>query len=208
MKNKWCEYKEILSVIEKYYPKECKYSEKKYQESEEYKRYQDIINNLIIREKKEKEYYDLLCSIFSQYYVKRWTNITYPSFQFSVLLHKNQSILDDDVELMEILNGRRLNLEVFISRISKYYYIYTSEEIYNVNGDKSWIFNSHSEKYIVGKDYLKQLHKKMEEKGMVKLSKEMVHISVPFIETELLPRKKHDLEIFNCLFSDMETSYY
>lgn len=208
MKNEWCEYKKILDVIEKYYPTECKFSEKRYQESKEYKRYKSVIDNLAICEQKEKEYYDLLCSIFCEYYVKRWTNTTYPSFQFSVLLHKNQSILDDDIELMKALNGRRLNLEIFISRISQYYYIYTSEEIYKINGDKTWTFHSYSEKYAVEETCLRQLQKSMEEKGMIKLSKKMVHVDVPFIETELLPRKQHDLEIFNCLFSDMEENYY
>lgn len=208
MNSQWKKYIKILNIIGQYYPKECEFISQDYINSKEYKKYKRVINNLPLFKQKEKEYYNMICSIFSQYYVKRWTNTTYPCFQFSVLLHKNQDILDDDVELMDALGGRRYNLEIFISRISNYYYAYTSEEIYDKTQNENWTFDSHSATYILQKDNLKRLQKEMKKKEIKKLNKKLAHIKVPFIETELLPRQGREVEVFNCLFSDMVIDYY
>ena len=208
MNNQWKEYIKILSIIQKYYPKECKFNSKHYADSREYKKYKKVIKNTSMFCRKEKEYYDMVCSIFPQYYVKRWTNTSYPCFQYSVLLHKNQPILDDDIELMDVLGGKRYNLEIFISRISDYYYVYTSEHIYDKEQTENWMFNSHSATFILNKTHVKRLQKEMKKRGINKLSKKMAHIKVPFIETELLPVQEHEVEVFNCLFSDMVIDYY
>ncbi len=208
MNSKWNEYKKILKIIGKYYPKECAYTSQEYLDSKEYRKYKRIIKDKGLYRKKEKEYYDMICSIFPQYYVKRWENMTYPCFQFSVLLHKNQSILDDDIELMDALGGKRYNLEIFISRISNYFYIYTSEYIYSREQIENWMFESHSATYILEKKYINRLKKEMKKMEMNKLSKTMAHIKIPFIETELLPSRNHEVEVFNCLFSDMIIDYY
>lgn len=208
MDNKWNEYKKILKIIGKYYPKECEFISQEYQESKEHKKFKRIINDAVFFRQKEKEYYEMICSIFFQYDVKRWDNMTYPCFQFSVLLHKNQSILDDDIELMEELGGRRYNLEIFISRISNYFYVYTSEHIYHKEQIENWMFKSHSATFLLDKKYIKKLRKEMKKVGMNKLNRTMAHIKIPFIETELLPSRNHPVEIFNCLFSDMVIDYY
>lgn len=199
------EYEEVLEIIGQYYPLYYAFSEKKYHNSVEHIRYNNVINNLSTRSKKEELYYNILCSIFKNYYVKRWTNTTYPSIQFSILLHENQPVLDDDIDLMKALNGRRFNLEIFISRISPYYYLYTSEE--NLE-DNRWDFKVHSETYIIDEEFLKRLDMEMQKIHMVKISRELVHKEVPFVETELLPYGEQYVTIFNCLFSDMITTYY
>lgn len=208
MNSQWDEYKKILKIIGKYYPKECEFINQDYVNSREYKKYKGVIKNLTLFKQKEKEYYKMICSIFPQYYVKRWTNTSYACFQFSVLLHKNQPILDDDIELMDALAGKRYNLEIFISRISDYYYVYTSEYRYAKEQPENWMFNSHSATFIFEKRYVKKLQKEMKKRGLNKLSKKMAHIKVPFIATELLPSRGHDVEVFNCLFSDMIIDYY
>lgn len=208
MDNKWNEYKKILKIIEKYYPKECAFISQEYQDSKEYKKLKRIINDADFFRQKEKEYYEMICSIFSQYHVKCWDNMTYPCFQFSVLLHENQPILDDDIELMDELGGRRCNLEIFISRISNYFYVYTSEDIYCKEQIENWMFKSHSATFLLEKKYINRLKKEMKKIGMNKLNRTMAHIKIPFIETELLPSRNHEVEIFNCLFSDMVIDYY
>lgn len=213
MRSKWKEYREIMDIIDNYYPKECDFGSKKYKQSKEYKRYKKIIDDKVSCKKMEHEYYELICSIFPQYYVWRWTGKvqrTYPSIHFSVLLHENQPILDDNIELIKVLGGRKFNLEIFISRISKFYYVYTNEDIYDENKTENagWSFDSHSETFILKKKDLKQLYKKLEEKGLIRLNRKIAHMEVPFINTELLPVKEHKVEIFNCLFSDMEIDYY
>ena len=44
-----------------------------------------------------------------------------------MLLHKNQPILDDDVELLEALNGKQMDLEIYVSLLTKSYYLYGLE---------------------------------------------------------------------------------
>lgn len=208
MRSQLGKYEEILDIINKYYPGDCGFFSEQYKNSKEHKRFTKKTGNLTLFEQKGNEYYNLICSVFPQYYVKRWTNATYPCFQFSVLLHKNQPVLDDDVELMNTLNGKRYNLEIFISRISNYYYVYTTEEIHDEESVESWIFNSHSETFILGERDIRQLNREMKKKGMYRLSQTMAHMEVPFIETELLPDQNHDVKVFNCLFSDMITDFY
>lgn len=213
MGRKWKEYRKILDIIDKYYPKECNFVSKKFQKSKEYKRFKKVIADKALCKKMEQEYYELISGLFPQYYVGRRTGKverTYPSVHFSVLLHENQPILDDDVELMEALGGRRFDLEIFISRISNYYYVYTGKAVYDKNKAENagWSFVSHSATHILEKKDIKRLCQKLEEKGLVRLSRKMAHIEIPYIKTELMPRCGHGVEIFNCLFSDMEIDYY
>lgn len=169
-----------------------------------YEKYKKKLEDKALFRKKQKEYYNMLRSVFPQYYVKCWDNMTYPCIHFSILLHKNQPILDDDVELMDAIGGKRYDLDIFISRISNYYYAFTIETIYNKGQDfeHAWKFDSHSAAFAVKKKYLKRLKREMKKRGVSKLSRTMAHIQVPFIETELLPND--EVRIFNCLFSDME----
>lgn len=212
MGHKWNEYKKILKIIGKYYPKECRYDTPEYSDSKEYKKYKKILDDKALFRKKQKEYYNMLRSVFPQYYVKCWDDMTYPCIHFSILLHKNRPILDDDVELMDALGGKRFDLDIFISRISNYYYAYTTRSIYDKEEDfeHAWMFGTRSAAFALKKKYLKRLKREMKRRGVSKLSRTMAHIKVPFIETELLPDPEHNYEVrvFNCLFSDMETDYY
>ena len=209
MNRKWNEYRKVLKIIGKYYSRE-QYGSPEYLHSKEYKRYKKILEDKALFKKKQKEYYDMLRTVFPHYYVQRWDNMTYPCLQFSILLHKDQPILDDDVELMDALGGKRYNLDVFISRISNYYYACTFEHIYNPGQDfeHEWMFDSHGAAYALKKKYLKRLKREMKKKGVSKLSRAVAHSKVPFIETELLPRDKYEVRVFNCLFSDMVIDYY
>ena len=209
MNRKWNEYRNVLKIIGKYYSRE-QYGSPEYLHSKEYKRYKKILEDKALFKIKQKEYYDMLCKVFPHYYVMRWDNMTYPCIQFSILLHKDQPILDDDVELMEALGGKRYDLDIFISRISNYYYAYTSEYVYNQGQDPDWVFDSHGPAFALKKKYLKRLKSEMKKRGVSKLSRAVAHVKVPFIETELLPVPEHndEVRVFNCLFSDMVTYYY
>lgn len=213
MGRKWKEYRKILDIIDKYYPKECDFDSKKYQKSKEHKRLKKVLDDKELCKKREKGFYKLVCEVLPQYYVWRWTGKSqrkyYPSTHIGVLLHENQPILDDDIELMEALGGRRFNLEIYISRISNYYYIYVIEYIYDKDKPEHerWSFAIHPETHILNKQDLKKLHQKLEEKGLVRLSDKMAHMEVPYIKTALLPRYGRKVRIFNCLFSDLHLDY-
>ena len=189
-----------------------KETRKKLMATKEYRRYKKILEDKALFKKKQKEYYDMLRTVFPHYYVKRWDNMTYPCIQFSILLHKDQPILDDDVELMDALGGKRYDLDIFISRISNYYYAYTSESVYNPGQDfeHEWMFDSNGPAFALKKKYLKRLKSEMKKRGVSKLSRAVAHVKVPFVETELLPVPEHndEVRVFNCLFSDMEVKYY
>lgn len=99
-------------------------------------------------------------------------------------------------------------MEIFISKISNYYYIFTSEDLYDENETNQWKFLNYSAKHKLDKKSLLYLRRILKNMGLKRLSRKMAHIEIPFIETELLPREGHRLEIFNCLFSDIEVDYY
>ncbi len=83
-----------------------------------------------MRSEKDKFFYKEIKSVFEEYYVKdhKYTHL-YPSLHYSVLLKKNQDIMDDDIELIKILGGKRYDLEIFISLIFPCCYFYTNETI-------------------------------------------------------------------------------
>lgn len=74
-----------------------------------------------LQNKVNKKVYKIMQYVFPDNYIKKWRNTDYPSVHFSVLLHKNQVILDDDEELLAVLNGRRLDLEVYVSLLDNCY---------------------------------------------------------------------------------------
>jgi hypothetical protein len=77
--------------------------------------------------------------IFSGYEVVDWTDLDlYNDYEYRVLLHRNQQILDDDTDLMLALGGRRLDLFLFISAFSNYYYFFINET--EITNDGDWLF--------------------------------------------------------------------
>ncbi len=205
MKITWNEYNKVMHVIEKYYPVGCDYDDFEYQNSKQHKRLEHVLCSTGLFEREQKVYNDVLKQVFPNNYVKHYTDNTYPCYQFSVLLHENQPIMDDDVKLMRKLNGRRFDLVVYVSRISDFYYIYTNETLYD---GTEWRFRTHSPAYRLDKGYLYKLQKMFAYMGKRRLDAEFAHMEVPFLRTELLPRENYKVTVFNCLFSDMEVDFY
>ena len=189
--------KEILEVIYEYYPKKCKYSTIEYQNSREFKKY-------IQKIKYNSEYmnvYKELKHIFKQYYIKIWSANDEPGKHISVLFHKNHDILDDDVELIKKLGGKRLNLEIYISKLVKVYYIYMQETIYK---DGKWSFFNYDYNYYMEDSLKKKLNKTMQYLGYKELLKNDVNSIVWDIETEC--HYTNEVKVFHCLFSDLENN--
>ena len=114
---------DLVCLIHQYYPTGIPFNDPLYQSSDEYK-------NLKKKQKQMVENADYLAfiekslkKIFSQYAVINWTYMEeYPDIEYHILLHKNQDILDDDIRLLERLNGERRDLFLYISIIGKYYF--------------------------------------------------------------------------------------
>ena len=92
-----------------------------------------------------------LSKIFNSYAVVDWTEEESFCYEYKILLHENQPILDDDIELMKALHGERNDLWVFVSILAPYYYI-KAEKTQYCKGDK-WLFNN----LIISDDKIQKL---------------------------------------------------
>ena len=151
----------------------------------------------------EYKYYieNNLKNIFKDYIVSDWTDLkNYNCYEYRILLHKNQSILDDDIELITALNNERLDLFIFISVLEKYYYIQFNKTEYKSRENK-WIFK-------ILKEYPEKLQKEMIElkryfslENYIELKDDIIREKVAYIETEV--KNMGDVRIFDCLFTDI-----
>ena len=195
---------DLIKLIYTYYPQKCRYLSNQYKNSIEYRNYIDVLKNTKCRMLLNEKCYSILKSVFSNYHITKWTNTEYPSVHFSVLLHKNQSILDDDEELLLALNGRRLDLEVYISLLGNYFYTYVIETRKCLPNNELQ-FNYYDEKEFLEKLQISNIKDNFASIGFIKLNKSIVCINVPDIETELL--YEGEVMIFNALFSDVERNF-
>jgi len=190
---------EILDIIYYYYPQNCQYSSDNYQNSVEYLRYKRKINDINPREELAEKIFSCLKDIFEENSITKWTNMEIPSLHFSMLTNRNQPILDDDEELLNALNGRRIDLEIYISSLTNYYYTFGIETI-RTSPSSELIFNIKKENQILSKEESQKLEDVLLSVGFDKLNDEIVHAIVPNIETDLL--YNGEVKVFNCLFSD------
>lgn len=193
---------DIFALIYSYYPRNCGFTSKLYKRSTEYLNYKRVLKNFNRRKELDKKCYNILKSIFTINYINKWKNVDYPSLHYSVLLHDNTPILDDDEELLKLLNGRRLDLEIYISLISNYYYTYVIETTVLCN---ELNFNCFEATEYISQRQEKSLEKKLGTIGYAKLEKDKAILEVPNVETELL--YEGEVKVFHCLFSDMEKDF-
>lgn len=205
-------YEDIISAIEKYYPKGLSYKDVQYQKSVEHSRFKRLLKNRKVRSEKDKFFSKAIKSVFGEYCVQSHTyTYLYPSLHYSVLLEKNQDIMDDDIELIKLLGGKRYDLEIFISLIFPCCYFYTNETKYtpqNILPQEQWSFSTHSANYKLDDEEVIALREMFEKNNICVLLSEIVHKKVPDISTELLSSENSQVEIFNCLFSDIITDYF
>ena len=195
------EIPKILNQIYKYYPKNMFFNTEKYQNSNEYLR----------KKKKRKRAYgnleykycieNKLRTIFKDHVVSDWTDLkNYNCYEYRILLHKNQPILDDDINLMTMLKNERLDLFIFISILEKYYYIQFNETKYEPK-DNKWIFKI-LEKYPGNlKTELNKLKKTFSLEDYTELTEKIVKEKVDCIETEF--GEIGETTIFSCIFTDI-----
>lgn len=195
-------FNEIYQIIYYYYPHQYAYSSVEYQNSEQYKRLKKVINNYEQRIRMDKEIYGCLDTNFQYNYVKKWASVDYPSIHYTILLHKNQPILDDDEELLDVLNNKRLDLDIYISLLGNYYYSFIVETTRKENGKLSFACYQDD---LFTSDYSKILNQCMNQLGYYRLNSKIVHCQVEDVNTEL--KDSSETTIFHCLFSDLESNY-
>jgi hypothetical protein len=195
---------ELFETIYSYYPQNCNYLTDEYQKSKYHLLFLNKINDTKNRRLVKNNIFNVIQNIFPDNYITEWTDETYPSVHFSILMNKYQDILDDDIELLTVLNGIRIDLEIYISLLEKYYYTYIIEtNKFNHHNELS--FKIEDENNVVEIESLNLLRNELFSLGYNKLSKNVAHKIVPNIETELL--YDGEVKIFNCLFSDMEKEF-
>lgn len=130
----------LLKNIYKYYPQNAAYGTKEYYNSPENKNREmklaeknEIRRNIILFE-------DILNRVYPSFNVIDWTNYEETScIEFKVLLKDNQDTMDDDIELIKAIGGKRLDLCVYVSCLAPFFYYSIVETFYEENSNK-WIF--------------------------------------------------------------------
>ena len=138
-------------------------------------------------------------SLFSEYAIIDWTDEDSCCYELHILLHEMQEILDDDIELITLLGGKREDLRIFFSVIDKYYYRFLERTEYNFS-NKRWNFytiNNYSQKQ---EQLVKKLDNYMDMRKWIKITDSVARTKIPNIETEL--KYFGQATVFNCLFTD------
>lgn len=139
-------------------------------------------------------------NIFKEYSLVDWTDSESCCYEFKILLHKYQDIIDDDTILMNVLNGERFDLRIFISILEPYYYMFI-ERTNNTEANDTWGFSTVE---CFNKEIdrlLKSIEEYFSKQGYRKLSDEEAKTKVPDIETEL--KEVSEVNVFDCLFTDL-----
>jgi hypothetical protein len=199
---------QILNQLYMYYPRNEKYNSIGYHNSKErsrlLKKWKYAKNN-----KKHKSHFFMsLRKIFCSYEVIDWSDLEeYFDYEYRVLLHKNQSILDDDIGLMNVLHGKRSDLYIFISVLERYFCFFLVYTRYDSskNACDAWCFKDIYENIQeIRLDIKKELDELLcffLKNGYALLPYEIYTCTVPYVETEL--KENNTARVFDCLFNDM-----
>ena len=201
---------ELLSLIYNYYPRQCSFGSHKYETSDEYTRYLNIVNNATKRKKLDEKFYPNIVKCADGYCVMLREHSDYsncPSIEYTILLHKNQPVLDDDVELLLSLCGKRLDLELYFSMLDDYFY-YCIVETVGGKDILTWSFSVLTNEQLPHeeRELIDALCLNMFSFGFKLLPRNLAYVVVPEIETELINSDK--VTIFNCLYDGVPTRDY
>lgn len=194
---------DILEKVYLYYPKNIAFDSFEYQNSKEY------LNLLKKREdancdKEHRKYLeDNLKNIFEGYEVADWTELEqYNAYEYRILTHKEQNILDDDVELMKALGYKRYDLFLFISVLERYYYINMNYVGLDLKSDE-WTFEIYHKFPHNLKSEIENLRRFLATESYIEISEEIAKEKIFDIETEL--KSIGSANVFDCFFTDLIT---
>jgi len=189
---------DILKSVYQYYPTIYETANKN----------KDRLRMKKINDKKfhKKNLYKRFKKILKGYTIIDWTDEEACCLEFKVLLHKNIDILDDDILLIEKLNGERNDLHIFISVLEPYYYLLLQKTKY-ARDTQVWEFftikNCDEYTNILNKNILNKIDKFMTQKKYYRLTDVEVLMPVPDVET--CYKEINMVHVFDCLFTDLVT---
>lgn len=191
----------LLKEVYEVYPRGIFLEDETYKQRNEYLKREQKKENT----KKSDDFrviYQNIKEIFDNYEVVNWSNIEeHPCFEFVILLHKNQPILDDDTDLIHQLNGVRHDLFLYVSYISNYYCYYIRETKYSEESGE-WSFKKirlEDNQNIVA--LIQDMNTYLTNIGYELLSQEILSYRLPDIDLELVSFGA--ATIFHCLFTDL-----
>ncbi|MDM8526848.1 hypothetical protein QUF58_01440 [Anaerolineales bacterium HSG24] len=159
-------------------------------------------------EQNNRSWLEILAKIrqsLPDYAVRDFTNLADNScYEGEILLHQNMSFLDDDVELLTLLKGRRLTLRLLVSVLGPFYFFLIEEQRYNPADDK------HSFKIIEAETpehqrILQEVKQIVERYCYSFLKRSTLKEVVPKLTTEF--QGQGSVTVFHCLFSDLMNFY-
>lgn len=202
-------YGDIINTIYKFYPKNIPYSDKRYKKSREYKNLLICRNNALLDEKFRQYLKKKLENIFIDYAVSDFINLNNDtSYRYHILMHKNQPILDDDINLIKNLDGIKYELIFVLSYLDNYCYYYILETKFDFCF-KKWSFRDkfnnrdfiEIENQFFQSDEIRKINNFLSENNYSFISDDFINLIIKDIETELCDFG--ETKIYNALFSDL-----
>lgn len=140
-----------------------------------------------------------MIDLCKQYKVVDWIDEESCCYEFKILLHENQEILDDDIELIRILGGERNDLRIFFSIFDKFYYMFLEKTEYDFLR-KKWYFYTIKKYSQKQKQIVQQIVDYMDRMKWTRISDSVAGTRIPDIKLEL--KRAGQATVFNCLFTD------
>lgn len=194
---------EINETISMFFPRNVGFNEQNYITSVEYNNLLKVRKRHFLNKKLKTDLEKSIQELFEEYAVVDWTDLPDSNcYEFKILMHKNQPILDDDLELLQYLGWTRLDLRVFISILNKYYYYFYEESTYDIKTEE-WRFQTITVYNQEMQNTINLLNNLMCSKGYQGLSTEIINKYVEDVETQYLEKGK--VKIFHCIFTDLVT---
>ena len=190
----------VFDAIYMYYPINLEYDSRKYQESEQTLKRKSKIIKKVTSYKQRDSIIAELEQLLSKCKMIDWTEKDSCCYELKFLLHENQRILDDDIELIESLGGNRLDLRVFISVLAPYCYLFVEKTEYDFIM-REWRFETVHLYSSETRKATESVENFIEKQGYKILSCQEARKKVENIETEL--KNGGQATVFDCLFSDM-----
>ena len=153
----------------------------------------------LFRRKKQSTFTSLLKIAFPRCPVVNWTSISSDtSYKYRILLNETvESIMDDDIELIQHLGGKRKDLYVYFSYLANYWHWHVIDTSFSDGVWNSRITYGIPDGY---KRNIEGLRINIAELGFAELDEATVKTQVKEASVPLVERKKST--VFNLLFSD------
>lgn len=192
----------VFAAIKQFFPRGCSFNSALYQESEKHKNLLALRARYLKDMSRRLQWRASIMDFFDRCPVVDWTNEDDGNcFEFTVLLHPSQPILDDDTELMQILGGRRTDLRLFISIIGPFYYWFIEASSYDQStGQWSFATTELSPSSQLNGSLERTLDN-LSLKGYEEVPRRIARMVVPNVETEL--KETGAVSVFDCLFTDL-----